>query len=83
MPLSLKLIMSVGTAPYDMNLDFHCVRTTWTPGFMLFQRARGIRAEDITVARPAALGPPAWDSHLDLLRTSYPDWIFDSGYLSG
>ena len=22
-------------------------------------------------------------SHLDLLRTSYPDWIFDSGYLSG
>jgi hypothetical protein len=23
-----------------------------------------------------------WDSYLDLLRTSYPDWIFDSGYLS-
>ena len=26
--------------------------------------------------------PQAWDSHLDLLRTSYPDWVFDNGYLS-
>ena len=28
MPLTLKLIVSVGAAPHDMNLDFHCVRTT-------------------------------------------------------
>jgi hypothetical protein len=41
-----------------------------------------IDRQDITFARPATLGPPAWDNHLDLLRTSYPDWIFDSGYLS-
>ena len=41
-----------------------------------------IHHQDITFARPAALGPGAWDSHLDLLRTSYPAWIFDSGYFS-
>jgi hypothetical protein len=27
------------------------------------------------------LGPEAWDSHLDLLRTDYPDWVFNTGYL--
>jgi hypothetical protein len=33
-------------------------------------------------ALPAALGPQAWASHLDLLRTDYPNWTFDSGYRS-
>jgi hypothetical protein len=28
------------------------------------------------------LGPEAWDGHLDLLRTSYPAWTFDAGYLA-
>jgi hypothetical protein len=42
-----------------------------------------ISNEDITFSPPTALEPGLWDSHLDLLRTSYPDWIFDSGYLSG
>jgi len=37
---------------------------------------------DITFTGPAALGPQAWDSHLALLRTSYPDWTFDGGYVS-
>jgi hypothetical protein len=41
-----------------------------------------IHRQDITFAQPAALGSQAWDSHLDLLRTSYPDWIFDCGYFS-
>jgi hypothetical protein len=27
-----------------------------------------------------ALGPQAWDAHLDLLRASYPAWAFDAGY---
>ena len=40
-----------------------------------------ITHQEITFARPAALGPEPWDSHLDLLKTSYADWIFDSGYL--
>ena len=35
----------------------------------------------VTLALRAGLEPDTWDSHLDLLRTSYPDWIFDSGYL--
>ena len=40
-----------------------------------------ISQHDITPAPPVMLGPEAWDSHLDLLRTDYPDWIFDQGYL--
>jgi hypothetical protein len=36
-----------------------------------------INRQDITFARPEALEPQDWDSHLDLLRTSYPDRIFD------
>jgi hypothetical protein len=42
-----------------------------------------ISHHDITFSQPVVLKPDAWDSHLGLLRTSYPDWIFDSGYLSG
>jgi hypothetical protein len=41
-----------------------------------------IHREEMTFAPVTALAPQAWDSHLSLLRTSYPDWIFDSGYLS-
>ena len=41
-----------------------------------------ITGQDFSFARPAALGSEAWDSHLGLLTTSYPDWTFDSGYLS-
>jgi hypothetical protein len=29
-----------------------------------------------------AVTPASWDSHLDLLRASYPAWTFDSGYVS-
>jgi hypothetical protein len=42
-----------------------------------------ISQQHITLAQPAPLAPEAWDSHLDLLRTDYPDWIFDRGYLLG
>ena len=42
-----------------------------------------ISQQHITLAQPAPLAPEAWDSHLDLLRTDYPDWIFDTGYLPG
>jgi hypothetical protein len=41
-----------------------------------------VNRQDIVFVPPAILGPEAWDSHLDLLRTSYPDWTFDRGYLS-
>lgn len=40
-----------------------------------------INKQVITLTQPAALGPEAWDGHLHLLRTAYPDWTFDSGYL--
>lgn len=40
-----------------------------------------ISNRDIAFIPPEGLGPETWDSHLDLLITSYPDWIFDSGYL--
>jgi hypothetical protein len=39
-----------------------------------------INHQDIIFTPPAALGPKTWDSHLDLLRASYPGWSFDSGY---
>jgi hypothetical protein len=42
-----------------------------------------IERQEFTFARPAALGPDAWDSHLGLLQASYPGWAFDSGYLAG
>jgi hypothetical protein len=40
-----------------------------------------IAGGDITFARAVALGPAAWDGHLALLRTSYPSWTFDAGYV--
>jgi hypothetical protein len=40
-----------------------------------------ITGEHISLIPPAALGPRAWDDHLDLLTTSYPHWTFDTGYL--
>lgn len=75
---------------YDMIWEAHsflCV----APDAVLTRRVQAIAGfswgftidrQDITFTRSAALGPQAWDSHLGLLRTSYPDWIFDSGYLS-
>jgi hypothetical protein len=40
-----------------------------------------ITGEDIWLTQPATLEPNAWDSHLDVLRTGYPEWTFDAGYL--
>jgi hypothetical protein len=42
-----------------------------------------IKNQSFTFAPPVALGSQAWDSHLGLLRASYPAWAFDSGYLPG
>jgi hypothetical protein len=35
---------------------------------------------DIRIHQSAVLEHGAWDSHLGLLRTAYPEWIFDAGY---
>ena len=75
---------------YDMTWEAHsflCI----SPDAVLTRHVQAIAGftwgftidhQNITFARLAGLGPQAWDSHLDLLRTSYPDWIFDSGYFS-
>lgn len=39
-----------------------------------------ISHHDIDFTPPAALGSGAWDGHLGLLTTSYPEWTFDGGY---
>jgi len=36
---------------------------------------------DIAFTAAAQLGPATWDSHLGLLRASYPSWTFDEGYV--
>ena len=36
----------------------------------------------IACTPPRTLGSEAWDAHLGLLRTSYPRWVFDTGFLS-
>jgi hypothetical protein len=36
----------------------------------------------IACTTPQALGPQAWDSHLGLLKASYPQWAFDAGYVN-
>lgn len=37
----------------------------------------------ITLVPPAVLGSDVWDGHLDLLRASYSEWVFDAGYARG
>jgi hypothetical protein len=41
-----------------------------------------ISGDDISLTRAAAVSTEAWDSHLDVLRTGYPEWTFDAGYLA-
>jgi hypothetical protein len=47
-----------------------------------FRWGFGIAGGEIGRTPPAPLGPPTWDSHLGILRTSYPDWEFDAGYVA-
>jgi len=42
-----------------------------------------ITGDNIGITAPAILEPQAWQNHLDLMRTDFPDWTFDAGYLSG
>lgn len=41
-----------------------------------------IRNAEISFAGPAELDSEAWNSHLVLLRSSYPGWTFDAGFVS-
>ena len=76
-------------ARHDMDWEAHsflCV----SPDAVITPRVQAIAGfswgftiagSQFTFAVPAPLGPAAWDSHLDLLRSSYPAWSFDAGYL--
>jgi hypothetical protein len=74
---------------YDMTWEAHsflcvspdAVLTRHVQAVAGFSWGFTVSQHNITFARPAALGPQAWDSHLDLLATNYPDWIFDRGYV--
>ena len=75
-------------ARYDMDWEAHsflCVSpdaviTRHVQAIAGFNWGFTITDGGIAFARPAALGPADWDSHLDLLRTDYPGWTFDNGY---
>jgi hypothetical protein len=75
---------------YDMAWEAHSFLRV-APDAVLTRHAQAIAGvswgftidrHTITFAQPAALGPETWDNHLDLLKSSYPAWTFDSGYLS-
>ena len=76
-------------ARYDMAWQAHsflcvspdAVLTRHVQAIAGFSWGFTVTGEDIAFTPTAALGPKAWDAHLDLLRTDYPEWIFDSGYL--
>jgi hypothetical protein len=77
-------------ARYDMDWEAHsflCV----SPDAVITPRVQAIagfswgfrfRGSDTTFTPPAALTAEAWDSHLSLLRSTYPRWAFDAGYLA-
>jgi hypothetical protein len=73
---------------YDMTWEAHsflcvspdAVLTRRVQAIAGFSRGFTINRQGITFAPPATLGAEIWDTHLELLSTSYPDWIFDSGY---
>lgn len=76
---------------YDMAWEAHsflcvspdAVLTRHVQAIAGFRWGFTIHQEAITFTQPAALDPKIWDSHLDLLKASYPSWAFDRGYLTG
>jgi hypothetical protein len=76
---------------YDMAWEAHsflcispdAVLTRHVQAVIGFSWGFTITHQAIASTQPTTLGPGTWESHLDLLKTSYPNWTFDSGYLSG
>jgi hypothetical protein len=78
-------------ARYDMDWEAHsflCV----SPDAVITPRVQAItgfswgfafRGSDTVFSPPAVLNSDAWNSHLPLLRATYPGWTFDAGYLGG
>jgi hypothetical protein len=74
---------------YDMDWEAHaflCVSpdavvTPHVQAIAGFSWGFTVTGASITFVPPEVLGPEVWDGHLDLLRTCYPQWVFDAGYL--
>lgn len=74
---------------YDMVWEAHCFLCV-SPDAVLTQHIQAVcgfswgftvESGRIHFAEPEALTAQAWDAHLDLLRTSYASWTFDTGYV--
>lgn len=73
---------------YDMVWEAHCFLCV-SPDAVLTPRVQAIcgfswgftvESSQIRFAELEALPARIWDSHLDLLRVSYPNWTFNEGY---
>jgi hypothetical protein len=73
---------------YDMVWEAHCflcvspdaVLTPHVQAVCGFSWGFTVESTQIHFAEPEALTAQAWDAHLHLLRSSYPNWTFDEGY---
>lgn len=74
----------------DMTWEAHCFLCI-SPDAVLTRHVQavagfgwGFSVDDQTVrfSRLHPLESQDWDGHLELLRTSYPDWSFEPGYVS-
>jgi hypothetical protein len=74
---------------YDMVWKAHCflcispdaVLTPHVQAVCGFSWGFKVESGQVEFAQPGALTSDDWDSHLDLLRSSYPTWTFDAGYV--
>jgi hypothetical protein len=76
---------------YELSWEAHCFLCV-SPDAVLTPHAQAITgfswgfsadSNEIFIATPRPLGASAWDAHLELLRSSYPNWTFDPGYIRG
>jgi hypothetical protein len=94
-PLSARMGTVADTAPsrdgkYDMDWEAHsflCVSpdAVITPRVLAvagFRWGFAVRDADIIITGLTALNSGSWDSHLALLRASYPGRTFDPGYVT-
>jgi len=77
-PFSLRGISGLIAVSVTRNTDPDAIGYSLLSGGLPTDAARGFPVCRATIAYPAE----GYAAVFDLLRTSYPDWIFDNGYLS-
>lgn len=78
-------------ARYDMDWEAHsflclspdAVMTRHVQAITGFSWGFTVVGTGITLVPLGVLGSEVWDGHLDLLRASYAEWVFDAGYPRG